>query len=66
MLYDDSRNILYQDYSATCLNMIGKMLARESWELPSFMEMAYPEKVKPNDFRTSGEIVRDLLEKLKG
>ena len=61
---DDNRNILYQDYSATCLGMIGRMMGGEDWTLQSFVEMAYPEDKKVNDKRTADEIIRDLIERL--
>lgn len=63
MLEDDSRQINYQDYTATSLGMIGKMLGQDKWTLPSFVEMMYPEKAK-KDMRTGKEIVNDILERL--
>lgn len=64
MLEDDARDSQYQDYSATCLWMIGKALCGDKWQIPSFVDMMYPSEEKTNDKRNSGDIVRDLMERL--
>lgn len=61
MLEDDSRNILYQDYTASMLGVLAQGVAQiggANWEAPSFIEMVYP---GVEDRRTAAEITRDVL-----
>lgn len=53
----------WQDYTASALWMIGRMFAGDSWGLPAYTELAYPNLVK-KDKRTAEEIKGDLLRRL--
>ena len=60
---EEKRNTLWRDYTATALGMIGKMLGQDSWTLPFYVEMAYPD-IGLVDTRTSQEIIDDIKRKL--
>ena len=63
MLDDDYRRINYEDYTATCLGMIGRILGQDKWNLPPFIEMVYPD-LKKRDNRTGEEIIKGVIERL--
>lgn len=65
LLAEEKRVRLWQDYMATAMGMIGRTLAGESWTLPLYVEMAYPE-VKDTDTRTADEIKSDIIKRLTG
>lgn len=55
------REVFWQDYSATVLGMIGKVLAGDKWGLQSYVEIAYADQIV--DERTPQEIIDDLKER---
>lgn len=65
LLEEEKRVRLWQDYVATAMSMIGRTLAGESWTLPLYVEMAYPE-TKNADTRTAEEIKDDIIKRLTG
>ena len=57
------RETLWQSYTGTVLWMIGKVLARDSWTVPSYVELAYPGEIKV-DTRSADQIKADILQRL--
>lgn len=60
---EERRRQLCADYTATTLGMIGKLLGGETWTMPSYIEMAYPDKAAI-DTRSAEEIKADILRRL--
>ena len=52
----------WQDYSASALWMLGRIVGGEIWSLQSYIEFAYPEKVTDN--RTTAQIKEYILGRL--
>lgn len=52
----------WQDYSASALWMLGRIVGGEVWSLQPYVEFAYPEKVTDN--RTTAQIKEYILGRL--
>lgn len=61
MLRYEYEQTMWQEYTATVLWSLGKMLAREDYPLPSYDDFMHP---KPKDRRTTEQIVSGLTAKL--
>ena len=62
MLFNaEQTQIVWRDYTATAMWMIGKALVREDWQLPLFLDMIHPEQ---QDTRTAAQIIDDIVERL--
>lgn len=58
------RQQLWQAYTATVLGMIGKLMGGETWNLQSYVEMAYPDRIQP-DTRSAEQIKEDIVKRLR-
>ena len=66
MILERYREEIWQEYTASALNMIGSMFAKK-WPLPAFHELIdFDARRRKNDARSSGEIMTDLIGKLGG
>ena len=59
-----------KDYTAICSGLLAQLLAKfcgAELSLPHYMELAYPDRVKPaaEDTRSGTEIVADLIKHLE-
>ena len=62
MLKEETNQAMWQEYVATVLYSIGRMIGGESYPIMTYNELMHPQ---PKDERTGGEIISGLIDKLR-
>jgi len=62
MMYERRRIQSYEEYTATILWSIGRMIGGKEYPMPSYNDFLHP---KPVDNRTTDDIVNGLINKLQ-
>lgn len=60
---------MYRDYIGACAGMLTKMLAGiggQRLDIPSYIELAHPERKEKDDDRSGREILDGLISRMKG
>ena len=62
VLKADNEQRMWQEYVATVLYSVGRMIGGDNYPIMTFAELMHPQ---PKDERTGGEIISGLIDKLR-